>query len=89
LAFKVLLHPTAVKELRKLDQVNQARMKKTFSELSADPSNAGKPLRPSDFGVIRSWDYRAIYQIDAKQRQIIVLFIGHRKKMYADFSKLI
>ena len=89
MVFKVLLHPTAAKELRKLDSVNQARMKKAFGELSADPFNLGKPLHPSDFWSIRSGDYRAIYEIDVEQSQIIVLFIGHRKKMFDDFSKLI
>jgi len=89
LVFKVLLHPSAAKELRKLDQLNQKRMKKALGELSADPWKAGKPLRPSDYWCTRSGDYRAIYQIDSDQNQVIVLFVGHRKKIYADFSKLL
>jgi mRNA-degrading endonuclease RelE of RelBE toxin-antitoxin system len=89
LVFKVLLHPNAAKELRKLDQVNQARMKKALGELVLDPFKAGKPLRPSDYWGIRSGDYRAIYEIDSDQKRVIVLFVGHRKKVYADFSKLL
>ncbi|HMK94126.1 MAG TPA: type II toxin-antitoxin system RelE/ParE family toxin [Candidatus Limnocylindrales bacterium] len=89
MVFKVLLHPSAAKELRKLDQANQARMKKALEELAADPRKAGKPLRPSDYWGIRSGDYRAIYEIDSDLKQVIVLFIGHRKKVYADFSKLL
>jgi len=89
LVFKVLLHPGAAKELGKLDQTNQARMKKALEELAANPWKAGKPLRPSDYWGIRSGDYRAIYEIDSDQKQVIVLFVGHRKKVYADFSKLL
>ena len=89
MVFKVLLHPNAAKELRKLDQVNQARMKKALGELVLDPFKAGKPLRPSDYWGIRSGDYRAIYEIDSDQKRVIVLFVGHRKKVYADFSKLL
>ena len=89
MVFKVLLHPSAAKELRKLDQLNQARMKKRLEELAAEPWKAGKPLRPSDYWGIRSGDYRAIYEIDSDQKQVIVLFVGHRKKVYADFSKLL
>ena len=89
MVFKVLLHPNAAKELRKLDQVNQVRMKKAIGELAADPWKAGKPLRPSDYWGIRSGDYRAIYEIEPDQNQVIVLFVGHRKKIYADFAKLL
>ena len=50
LVFKVLFHPTAAKELRKLDSANQARMKKALGELSSDPFNLGKTLHPSNPG---------------------------------------
>jgi mRNA-degrading endonuclease RelE of RelBE toxin-antitoxin system len=89
LAFRVLLHPNAARDLRKLNQADKARMKKTLETLATDPWKAGKPLHPSDFWSIRSGDYRAIYEIDSKQNQVIVLFIGHRKRVYDDFSKLL
>ena len=89
MVFKVLLHPNAAKELRKIDQVNQARIKKALEELAEDPFKAGKPKHPSDYWGIRSGDYRAIYEIDPDQNQVTALFVGHRKKVYADFSKLI
>ena len=89
MAFKVLLHPNAAKELSKLDAENKDRIKKVLGELAVDPWKLGKPLHPSDFWSIRSGDYRAIYEIKAKEKQVIVLFIGHRKKVYDDFSKLL
>ena len=89
MVFKVLLHPTAAKELRKLDGQSQTRMKQALAELAADPYKAGKPLHPSDFWSVRSGDYRAIYEVNAGQNQVIVLFAGHRKKVYDDFSKLL
>jgi len=89
LAFRVLLHPNAAKELSKLDAENKDRIKKALGELSVDPWKVGKPLHPSDFLRIRSGDYRAIYEINAKETQVVVLFIGHRKKVYDDFSKLL
>ena len=89
MVFKVLLHPNAAKELKKLDEKNQARMKQELKELTVDPFKAGKPLHPSDFWSIRSGDYRAIYEIDTKINQVTVLFVGHRKKIYDDFSKML
>ncbi|MGA2385203.1 MAG: type II toxin-antitoxin system RelE/ParE family toxin [Candidatus Bathyarchaeia archaeon] len=89
MVFKVLLHPNAAKELRKIDLANQARLKKALGELAEDPFKAGKPLHPSDYWCIRSGDYRAIYEIDPNRSEVTVLFVGHRKKVYDDFSKLI
>jgi len=89
LAFKVLLHPNAAKELRKLDGQNQARIRQALGELAVDPWKTGKPLHPSDFWSVRSGDYRAIYEINTEKNQVIVFFVGHRKKVYDDFSKLL
>jgi mRNA-degrading endonuclease RelE of RelBE toxin-antitoxin system len=89
LVFRVLLHPNAARALRKLDATNRARMRKALGELTVDPWKAGKPLHPSDFWGVRAGDYRAIYEIDVDQNQVTVLFIGHRKKVYDDFSKML
>jgi mRNA-degrading endonuclease RelE of RelBE toxin-antitoxin system len=89
LGFKVLLNPNAVKELKKLDIQNQTRIKKALEELTGDPWKVGKPLHPTDFWSPRSGDYRAIYEGDSEQNQVTVLFIGHRKKVYDDFSKIL
>jgi mRNA-degrading endonuclease RelE of RelBE toxin-antitoxin system len=89
LTFKVLLHPNAARDLRKLNQIDKTKIKKTLETLAADPWKAGKPLHPSDFYSTRSEEYRAIYEINSQQNHVIVLFIGHRKKMYDNFAKLL
>ena len=83
------MHPNAAKALRKLDATNRARMRKALEELTVDPWKAGKPLHPSDFWGVRAGDYRAVYEIDADQNQVTVLFIGHRKRVYDGFSKML
>ncbi len=89
MAFKVLLHPSAARDLRKLNQVENAKMKEALKELRVDPWKAGKRLHPSDFWSKRSGDYRAIYKINSQKKEVIVLFVGHRKRVYDDFSKLL
>jgi len=88
LAFKVLLHPSAAKALKKLPETEKTRMKLALEEVSVDPYEAGKPLHPSDYWSTRRGDYRAIYTINRDQNQVIVLFVGHRKKVYDNFTKL-
>jgi len=84
-----LLDSKAAKALRKLDDTNRVRMRKALGEVAVDPWKAGKPLHPSNFWGVRSGDYRAVYEINADQNQVIVLFIGHRKNVYDDFSKML
>jgi len=83
------LHPNASKELSTLDAENREKIKKALGELAVDLWKVGKPLHSSDFWSIRSGDYRVIYEINAEEKQVIILFVGHRKKVYDDFSKLL
>ncbi|RLI21514.1 hypothetical protein DRO47_03685 [Candidatus Bathyarchaeota archaeon] len=34
-------------------------------------------------------DYRAIYTVDREELTVIVLFIGHRREVYDDFTRLL
>ncbi|MCW4006187.1 MAG: type II toxin-antitoxin system RelE/ParE family toxin [Candidatus Bathyarchaeota archaeon] len=87
--YKILLHPTAAKALKKLDDTNKTRIKKALTDLTLNPTKTGKPLHPSQYYSTRTGNYRAIYQIQPNQNTIIILFIGHRKNIYSDFTKLI
>ena len=88
MAFIVLLHPKAARALEKIDQSIRSRMINKLRELETDPEKIGKPLKYSDFWSLRVGDYRAIYEINRDKDQVIVLFIGHRKKVYDDFSTM-
>ena len=88
MSFTVLLHPKAAKELKKIEKAAKTRVVERLRELKDNPERVGKILKHSNFWSLRVGDYRAIYEIDRTRRQVIVLFIGHRKKVYDDFSKL-
>ncbi len=45
-------------------------------------------MKPSRFWKIRVGDYRAIYEIEGSEHQVIVLFVGHRKNVYDEFFRL-
>jgi len=50
---------------------------------------SGEQLKPSKFWKIRVGDYRVIYEIDPSTNRVIVLFVGHRKNVYDEFSRLL
>ena len=85
----VLLHPKAAKELEKIEDQIKSRIKERLKELRDNPERSRKRLKPSDFWSLRIGDYRAIYEIDRNKKQVIILFIGHRKKVYDDISKIL
>jgi mRNA interferase RelE/StbE len=87
--FAVLLHPKAAKELEKIEHQTRTRITERLKELKNDPETVGKALKNSDFWSLRAGDYRAIYEIDRAKKRVIILFVGHRKKVYDDFSKLL
>jgi mRNA interferase RelE/StbE len=88
-AFAVLLHPKVAKELERLEETLRTRIKERLRELERNPESIGKALKPSDFWSLRIGDYRAIFEIDRAKKRVKVLFIGHRKRVYDDFSKIL
>jgi mRNA interferase RelE/StbE len=60
----------------------------SLRELERSPE-IGEQLKPSRYWKIRVDDYRVIYEIDGSSNRVIVLFVGHRKNVYDEFSRLI
>lgn len=87
MSFKILFHPKAVKSLNKVDTEIKERIKRKIKELEKYPKR-GKHLRYTIFWSLRIGNYRVIYEIKKERKQIVILFIGHRKDVYDDFSKL-
>jgi len=89
MTFTVLLHPKAAKELEKIQRSLRSGIVEKLRELEDHPERAGKRLKYSDFWSLRVGDYRCVYEIDKNRNQVVVLFIGHRKRVYDDFSRIV
>jgi mRNA interferase RelE/StbE len=88
--FRVLLHPRAAEFLGKAETTLEERVKIKIKLLAEHPETAGTRLKYSGgFRRLRIGDYRAIYEIDQRGKKVIILFIGHRRDVYDDFSKLL
>ena len=86
--FAVLLHPKAARELNKIKEPTRSRIRESMMGRRSDPEGAGKKLRYADFWSLRIGDYRAIYEIKRDREQVIVLYVGHRRNVYDDFSRI-
>ena len=88
MTFTVLLHPKAVEALEKIEEQTRLRITEKLRELRNRPERVEKRLKYSEFWSLRVGDYRAIYEINRDKNQVVILFIGPRKKVYDDFSKM-
>ena len=86
--YNIFLHPLADRFLKKIDIGISRRIKKKILELKEFPEQRGKHMRYTQFWSLRIGDYRAIYEIRENEKNVIILFIGHRDDVYDDFSKL-
>ena len=74
-------------DIPKLPKTMRNRIKRAIeSRLSIDPVGLGKPLRYSFIGHrrIRVGDYRIIYRVDPRSKQVTIVMIKHRRDVYAD-----
>jgi mRNA interferase RelE/StbE len=88
MSYAILLHPKANDFLKTIEKNLQHRLKQKIKELRSNPKK-GKKMKHSDFYRLRIGEYRVIYELDLNKEQVNVLYIGHRKNVYDDFSRLI
>jgi mRNA interferase RelE/StbE len=85
LAYNVKWQEKVIEDLKNLDKQNaKAIMERVKIYLSQDPISLGKPLKGMFKGLFRYryGDYRIIYALDRKAKNILILRIGHRKDIY-------
>jgi len=89
LAWTIEYDPGALKDLKKLDRTMQRAildyMDRRIGEAN-DPRDFGKPLRASKFGLwrYRVPDYRIICELQEKRLVVLVVAVGHRRRVYED-----
>ena len=89
MAWTIEYDPGALKDLKKLDRTMQRAildyMDRRIGEAN-DPRDFGKPLRASKFGLwrYRVPDYRIICELQEKRLVVLVVAVGHRRRVYED-----
>ncbi len=88
--YNAIWHEDALKDLQKLDRLDAKKIvEKVKIHLLLDPTKFSVPLKGTlkGFYRYRVGNYRVIYAIDFKEREILVLFINHRKDIYRKTGK--
>ena len=84
MSYQVLIERRALKELSKLPANITSRVSATIDELGAQPRpHTSKKLAGSrDQWRVRVGDYRILYEINDKAREVRVFAVGHRREVY-------
>ena len=82
-SYKLLIKPSAGKDLEAVPRKDRARIIERISELASDPRPSGsEKLSGDDRYRVRQGAYRVVYSVDDATRIVIVVKIGHRKDVY-------
>lgn len=83
MTYALLLLSRVQEELSQLNSAAYVRVRDAMRLLADDPRPTGAlKLTGRDGWRLRIGDFRVIYEIDDKQRNITVLHIGHRPDVY-------
>jgi mRNA interferase RelE/StbE len=83
-SFKVVPKPSIEKDLRSLPKSTVLRVFNQIEKLGEDPfpSNTVKLEGAKNLFRIRVGDYRLVYEVDRKAKQVIIHHVRHRRDVY-------
>jgi len=83
-SYNVSFKPSVVKDLRHLPKPVVARVIESIESLKTDPfpRQAIKLSGAERLYRIRMGEYRIVYEIDIRAKQLIVHYVRHRREVY-------
>ena len=82
-SYKLLIKPSAAKELEALPRKDRSRIAAKIVGLAANPRRPGsEKLSGEDKYRLRQGDYRVLYSIEDASTTVTVVKIAHRREVY-------
>lgn len=82
-SYRLLIKPSAAKELERLPTKERRRVVTRMQGLSAQPRPPGcEKLTGHDLFRVRQGQYRILYEVQDKDLVVTVFKIGHRRDVY-------
>lgn len=82
MGFEIIWSECAARELKRLDWVVAKKIFEKVGELSENPYRNVKKLTGLPYFRLRVGDYRILLDIQKGVLKVLVLKVGHRKKIY-------
>jgi mRNA interferase RelE/StbE len=82
-SYRLLIKPSAAKELEPLPTKDRKRVVARLQRLSAQPRPSGcEKLTGHDLFRVRQGDYRILYEVQDQSLVVTVFKVGHRRDVY-------
>ena len=82
-SYKILVKPSAVKEIEASPKRDRQRIVARIQRLSSDPRPPGcQKLSGQDNFRLRQGAYRIVYSVNDDELSLLVVKVGHRKDVY-------
>jgi mRNA interferase RelE/StbE len=82
-SYKILIKPSAAKEIEEIPLRDRRRIVARIQELSTDPRLPGcQKLSGQDKFRLRQGVYRIVYSVNDDELAVLVVKVGHRKEVY-------
>lgn len=86
--YTLVVSPEVRKALRKIERSGAASIQKKLEAILEKPTVCGRPLKHElkDYWRARVDPYRIIYEINEEEKQVILLCVDTRDKIYKEFN---
>jgi len=82
-SYRLLIKPSAAKELEALPKQDRRRLVARIRKLSGDPRPPGsEKLSGHDLYRVRQGNYRVLYSVRDTDQAVVIIMIGHRREVY-------
>jgi mRNA interferase RelE/StbE len=82
-SYRLLIKPSAAKELEALPRRDRVRVVARIQQLAAEPRPVGCEKLSGQVNYrVRQGPYRVLYSVDDTQASVVVAKIGHRRDVY-------
>lgn len=82
-SFRLLIKPSAVREIEGLPKADRQRVVKRIQALGSDPRPPGcEKLSGRELYRVRQGSYRIVYEIVEREVVVTVVKVGHRRDVY-------
>lgn len=82
-SYKILIKPSAVKEIEAIPQRDRQRIVARIQGLSGNPRPPGcEKLSGQDKFRLRQGAYRIVYSVNDDEPSLLIVKVGHRKEVY-------
>lgn len=82
-SYRLLIKPSAVKEIEALPKTDRRRVVAKIESLAGNPRPPGcEKLSGHDQYRVRQGSYRILYSIEDRNLVVMVVRVGHRREVY-------